>query len=131
MLATLLATVLPALIPVGIDGVRAIINRVTGGAGAQPANAQEVIALMQAETAKLEALAKMDCQAGASSQWVNNIVRLQRPVAVIGILTTYVLGLTGLGILPDEAVNIAGNLASSVVFYLFGDRTLMYFKRGK
>lgn len=121
-------TILTALLPIAQDGIRAVINRVTGGAGAQPANTEEAIRLMDAQTKRLEALQKLDSPTGEVSLWVNNIRALMRPAAALMVLMGYWYTLiydTEAGV----AVN-AANLASSVVFYLFGDRTVMYM-RGK
>ena len=123
----ILETVIPALLPAAADGVRAIFNKFTGGAGAKPANVDEVVTLMQAETARLEALAKIDSAAGNVSAWVNNARALQRPVAVVLIISGY---LGSIVLMSDGAVidNLA-SYANMVTFYLFGDRSYMYIKK--
>lgn len=55
-----LEVVLPALLPALGDGVRALFQKFTGGAGAKPANVGEVIQLMQADTDRLKAIAAME-----------------------------------------------------------------------
>ncbi len=122
-------TIVPALIPVATDGIRALINRFTGGAGAKPANVEEVVTLMAAETQRLEALARLD-QAGANvSTWVNNIRALQRPVAAAMIIGGY---LGSFWLVTDQAITEnLGTYAQMVTFYLFGDRTYMYMRRAK
>lgn len=125
----ILETLLPALLPVATDGIRGVFNRFTGGAGAKPANTQEVIALMQAETERLEALAEIDAAASNVHAWVNDVRALQRPVAAGLIIGGYVLA-TAIG---SEATTIdtLASYAQMVTFYLFGDRTYMYMKKGK
>lgn len=125
----ILETVIPALLPAAADGVRAIFNKLTGGAGAKPANVEEVVTLMQAETARLEALAKIDSAAGNVSAWVNNVRALQRPVAVVLIISGY---LGSIAMVSDGAVveNLA-SYANMVTFYLFGDRSYMYIKKSR
>lgn len=125
----ILETVIPALLPAAADGVRAIFNKLTGGAGAKPANVEEVVTLMQAETARLEALAKIDSAAGNVSAWVNNVRALQRPVAVVLIISGY---LGSIAMMSDGAVveNLA-SYANMVTFYLFGDRSYMYVKKSR
>ena len=124
----LLETLIPALLPAATDGIKAVINKVTGGAGAKPANVQEVITLMDAETKRMQALASID-QAGNVSQWVSNIRALQRPAASAVIIIGYI-GCMALG--NDDALTLQmGSYAQMVTFYLFGDRTYMYFKRDK
>ena len=121
-------TVMTALLPIAQDGIRAVINRFTGGAGAQPANAEEAIRLIESETKRLEAIARIDTPTGQVSEWVNNVRALQRPVAAAMILIAY--WFTLVGIVGVEIQVTVANLTSSVVFYLFGDRTVMYM-RGK
>lgn len=125
----ILETVIPALLPAAADGVRAIFNKLTGGAGAKPANVEEVVTLMQAETARLEALAKIDSAAGNVSAWVNNVRALQRPVAVVLIISGY-LGAIALAA-PDTAIDNLESYAKMVTFYLFGDRSYMYIKKSR
>ncbi len=124
----ILETILPAFIPVITDGVRGLINKVTGGAGAKPANVAEVVTLMDAETKRLEALAKIDHAEGVS-QWVSNVRAMQRPVVSAMTITAYV-GAVALA-KDAEVVNGLGVYAQMVTFYLFGDRTYMYMKKGK
>lgn len=123
----LLESLIPALLPAATDGIRALINRFTGGSGAKPANVDEVVTLMTAETKRMEALAKID-QAGNVSQWVANVRALQRPGAAFFIIAGYV-GVVAAGS-DDAIVAQMANYAQMVTFYLFGDRTYMYFKRG-
>lgn len=121
-------TILTALLPIAQDGIRAVINRVTGSAGAQPANTDEAIRLIEAETKRLQAIAQIDTPVGEISLWVNNVRALQRPAAAAFVLLAYWYTLVAL---VDVQIQVTvANLASSVVFYLFGDRTVMYM-RGK
>ena len=125
LLATLLTTVVPALLPAATDGVRAVINRVSGGAGAQPSNPEEYIAMQTADTDRLRALAEIDQAAGDVSRWVNNVRAMQRPAVGILILTATFAAVY------SQAPEAAGltTLAKSYVFYLFGDRTYMHLSR--
>lgn len=119
-------TIGAALLPIAQDGIRAVINKFTAGAGAQPATTKEAIELEDARTRRLEALSRIDTPTGQVSQWVNNIRSLMRPVASVVILAAYCYTLivdTEMGIATNAA-----NLAASVVFYLFGDRTVMYMR---
>jgi len=120
-------TLVTALLPAVSDGVRGLINKWTGGAGAKPANVEEAVKLMGAEVDRLRALAELDKPEGVST-WVANIRALQRPTAVLLILISWI----GVGFWSQDEnlINITSNLAASVVFYLFGDRTYMYFKKG-
>lgn len=123
----LLESIIPALLPVATDGVRGLLNRFTKGQGAKPANVDEVVALMSAETQRLEALAKIDTAQGVSP-WVSNVRAMQRPVASFLIISAYLIAATTSSDL--EFVNSLGVYAQMVTFYLFGDRTYMYMKKG-
>ncbi|PCJ22536.1 MAG: hypothetical protein COA96_14195 [SAR86 cluster bacterium] len=123
----ILESLIPALLPVATDGIRGLFNKFTGGAGAKPANTGEVIALMEAETTRLEALAEIDSAASNVHAWVNDVRALQRPVAagliVVGYITSFVF------VSDADIVNDLGSYAQMVTFYLFGDRTYMYMKK--
>lgn len=113
------ATVLTAFIPALSDGVKALFHKFTD-TGPQPQNVDDAIKLMEAETAKVQALAALDSVTGEVHTWVNDVRALQRPVAVV-------LVLGALFLFPD--VPFIDNLASSAVFYLFGDRSYAYLKQ--
>lgn len=124
----ILESLIPALLPVATDGIRGLFNRLTGGAGAKPANVEEVVTLMEAETKRLEALAKIDHAEGVS-QWVSNVRAMQRPVASLLIISAYI-GTIAYNA-DVEVINNIGTYAQMVTFYLFGDRTYMYMKKKK
>lgn len=123
----ILESLIPALLPVATDGVRGLFNKMTGGAGAKPANTTEVIALMEAETTRLKALAEIDSAASNVHAWVNDIRALQRPVASVMIIGGYI---TSFALTDNEGLIASlGTYAQMVTFYLFGDRTYMYMKK--
>lgn len=120
-------TLLTAFMPMITDVVRAGVNRLTGGAGAQPANVSEAIQLMEADVKRMQAMAELD-KVENTSQWVNDVRAMQRPVAVTLVLIVW-MGVVFTPSVNDEVLNIVSNLASAAVFYLLGDRTYLYFKR--
>lgn len=122
-------TILTALLPALTDGIRGMITKWTGGAGAKPANVQEAIQLMDAEVRRLEVIAKLDSTVGDVDKWVNNIRALQRPVAAGAIILAWIGVMATPGV-AESTMAVVSNLASAVIFYLFGDRTYMYFKKG-
>lgn len=124
-----LVTVLPALLPALIDGVRGLLSRLTGGAGAKPQNVSEVIALMQADTARLAALAQLDAPGANVSPWVADVRAMQRPVACLAVIAAYVFAV--FNTVPPDTLAGLGVYAQMVTFYLFGDRSYSYFKTGK
>lgn len=115
--------------PVITDGIRGVVNRFTGGAGAKPANVEEAVKLVDSDIRRLEAISKLDKVDGDVSLWVNNVRALQRPVATAVVLVSWIGLLAVYGnINPQDVIDIVSNLASAVIFYLFGDRTYMHFK---
>lgn len=123
-----LEVVLPALLPALGDGIRGLFNKFTGNAGAKPANVGEVIQLMQADTDRLKAIADME-KGGDTYMWVEAVRKLQRPVAVALIISAYVAA----ALFSDNQAMIDGLsvYAQMVTFYLFGDRSYAYLKKGK
>lgn len=123
-------TILTAFIPVIQKGISAIISRKLGNKdGAKPATVEDTVKLGELEIRKLEALASLDSVSG-TSQWVSDVRGIQRPVAVALILLTYVTCVLNPSTV-QETMDLAANLASSAMFYLFGDRTLMYLNARK
>lgn len=78
----LLTVLLPALAPAITDGIRGLIARFTGNAGAQPVNVDERIRLMEAETNRMTALAMLDQPGGIPAQWIVNVRAIYRYVAI-------------------------------------------------
>src|SRR5512134_1551453 len=120
----ILSLVVPALIPAVADGLRGVFNKLTGGAGAKPANVEEQIKLMAAENERLKALAELDRPSEKISPWVADLRASFRYVAggliILGAISTLFFNAD---LLVQDAV---WNLAGSVFAFLFGDR--MYFK---
>jgi hypothetical protein len=120
----ILATAGAALLPVLSDGIRGIFTRVTGGAGALPTNVEEVVSLQEADTRRLEALARLDTY-GETYKWVNAVRALQRPVVVAAVMATYVGVRFSLDVMPEDLTAYA----SAITFYLFGDRANYHAQR--
>lgn len=120
----ILSLVVPALIPAVADGLRGVFNKLTGNAGAKPANVEEQIKLMAAENERLKALAELDRPAENISSWVADLRASFRYIAGGLIIVSAVSTLYfNADLLVQDAV---WNLAGSVFAFLFGDR--MYFK---
>ncbi len=119
----LLSLVLPALVPVLADGVRGLIARVTQGAGAQPANVGEAIQLMEAQTARLQALAEMDKLAPNASPWVADLRGAFRYVAV-AIIITATLGavLFAADQVPEPVQLVLLDLSGACMSFIIGER---------
>lgn len=132
MLTTfLLTTVLPALIPAGVDGVKTLINKLSGNKAAAPQTFQDALEWEKLSIEKLKTLAELDKPTGEISKWVADLRASARYVAVFLILIAhYVLYFVDAtykpvtsGILEQSAL-----LAQAAVFFLLGDRINMALK---
>jgi hypothetical protein len=83
MFSGIASLIFPALMPALTDGLRGIFAKVTGGAGGTPQNVNERIQLMQAETARLQALADIDKPSGEPSRWVTDMRSSFRYIAIL------------------------------------------------
>lgn len=122
----LLETIISALVPVGVEGIKQIIARFSGGV--RPTTVDEQIKLDQNEVAKLEALAKLDTPVGQPSQWV---IDLRASARYIGALFVILVGVSTLFVpaISIEIQAIALEAANIAFGFLFGARILANFKR--
>ena len=127
-----LALILPALIPVLSDGLRGVINRLTGGAGANPANVKEAIELLQAQAAHARAMAELDRPAGNISRWVSDLRASFRYISAgIFVLAPYVIltaNAYGAGI-PSTFVEASFQGHDAAFSFIFGARMYAYLKK--
>lgn len=115
----ILESIIGALIPVGIEGVKQVIGHLAGDV--KPVSVDEQIKLDQSEIDRLKALALLDTPVGTPSQWV---IDLRASSRYIGALVTIAVGLSTLYIpnLPKE-VQVIGLEAANIAFgFLFGTR---------
>lgn len=116
----LLTLILPAIVPALTDGLRALIGRIAGGAGSQPQNVAEAIQLMQAQNARLEALAKLDAPAGDVSRWVANLRASFRYVAVGSIILATIAAIFA-GV-EETALLVLLDLSGASMSFVIGER---------
>jgi len=129
---TILATLIPSLIPSIIDAFKGLFGRLTGIDPAAPKSTDDVIKLMTADTAKLEALAKLDKPVGEPSQWVVDLRASFRYVAVGFIIITTVV----FNFIPDRFYNTETDafmrqICGSAVFFILGDHVNTNLKKKK
>lgn len=128
-----IALILPALLPVVSDGIRAIFNRLTGGAGAQPTNVGEAVQLMQAEAARMKAMAELDKPGGSISRWVADLRASSRYIAAgVCILGGYGLVAAAAAYpdtVPPVMLDRAWDSADAGFSFLFGDRMYAHIRR--
>jgi hypothetical protein len=125
--ALLATTILPALLPAAGDAIRSVVGKFTGTAPAAPKTVGESIELMKAQTERMKALAEIDKPSGNAHRWVYDLRESSRYIAVFLIILNWI-GQSAYG--TDAAtIVIAAELASSAVFFLFGDRVYMHLKK--
>lgn len=118
-------TLLAALGPLAVDLGKSLINRFISSDTYKPANIDEFLKMKDSEMAMFNALNNAG-GANPSYPWVEAVVRLMRPVVAIVALGVWSYSRT----LGTPAPEI-DNFAAAIGFYLFGDRTLFYSKKGK
>lgn len=125
-----LGTILTALAPAAVDGLRGLFAKVTGSAGGQPQNVGEAIQLMDAEGRRMDQIAKLEGSA-ETYKWVAAVKQLQRPVIVaIVTLAWFVVNMVP-GTYDDFIRQNVQAATSSVWFYLFGERVYFALKGQK
>ena len=121
----ILETIIGALVPVGVDGIKQLITRFAGGV--KPTTIAEQIQIDESEINRIEALAKLDNPYGQPSQWV---VDLRASSRYIGALVVIIVGLTTLYLPVDPYVQRIGLEAANIAFgFLFGSRIMANLKR--
>lgn len=106
------------------SGGQALINKFSKGEQYKPANVDDAIKLMQAETEALKVRVSVADTQDVSYPWVAALVKLQRPIIVYGTISGFML-LTLFNLGTPEAAKMLSDLANIVIFWLFGERTLM------
>ena len=115
----ILESIIGALVPVGVEGIKQIIGHFAGGV--KPVTIEDQIKLDNSEIERIKALALLDTPIGTPSQWV---VDLRASSRYIGALVTIAVGLSTLYIpnTPKE-IQIVGLEAANIAFgFLFGTR---------
>ena len=116
----ILETILAALVPVGVEGIKQVISKFTGGV--RPASVEEQIKLNDSEVGKLNAIAAMDNPFGTPSQWV---VDLRAASRYIGALLVIAVGVTSIYLPVDDYTKGIALEAANIAFgFLFGSRIM-------
>lgn len=121
----IIESILGALVPVGVEGIKQLIGRFNGGV--RPTTIAEQIQFDNSEIARLEALAKLDNPFGQPSQWV---IDLRASSRYIGALIVIIAGLSTLFLSVDFFVKNIGLEAANIAFgFLFGSRIMANLKK--
>lgn len=111
-------TIIGALVPVGVEGVKQVIVRFFGGVRAT--TIEEQIKLDENEIKRIEALARLDTPVGTPSQWV---VDLRASARYVGALVVIAVGILVILMNADPKVQEIGLQAANIAFgFLFGSR---------
>ena len=123
MLGTILAAILPQFLKSGTDLIDKASNKWIG------LTVDDQVKLKQADTAKMESLAKLDNPYGTPSQWVVDLRASFRYIAAgISILAGVGLLFFGFRTYPTDAVtafavaSIGVDLVGIPFAFIFGDR---------
>jgi hypothetical protein len=121
----ILETIVGALVPVGIDGIKSLIGKFTGSV--KPISVDEQIKFDQNEINKLQALAQLDNPYGTPSQWV---VDLRASSRYLGALFVIVVGIGSLYLPVEPEIQRIGVEAANIAFgFLFGTRIMANLKK--
>lgn len=140
---TVLAMVLPALLPAVTDGLRGVAQKWFGGS--KPIGVDDQVKLMQAEVIKLQALAQLDTPSANISQWVADLRASFRYIAAAciigGTILLVLLYFAANYASPEQApvlkanlepiVDLFAQMAASVFAFLFGDRMYLSLRKAK
>ena len=115
----LIESLIAALIPVGVEGVKQAINHFSGGV--KPTTVDEQIKLDQNEIERIKAVATLDNPGGTPSQWV---IDLRASARYIGALAVIAVGIGSLyiGVVPANVQIVALEAANIAFGFLFGQR---------
>ena len=121
----IIESIIGALVPVGVEGIKQIINRFTGGV--KPTTVAEQVELERIDIERIEAIAKLDAPAGTPSQWV---IDLRASARYIGALFVIAVGIGTLFLNVPADIQRIGIEAANIAFgFLFGSRIMANLKR--
>ena len=120
----ILESLLGALVPVGIEGVKQVFARFFGGVRAT--TIEDQIKLDTNEIEKIKALAELDKPFGQPSQWV---VDLRASARYVGALSVIVVGISTLYAPVTPVIQTISLEAANIAFgFLFGSRIVANLK---
>lgn len=125
-MSVLLTTLLSALLPVGVEGIKQLIVNKAGGI--KPTTIEDQIKLDEQDIKRMQVLASLDNPGGTPSQWVIDLRGSARYIAS-GIV---IMGGIGTALVPDldVAIKLTALEAANIAFgFLFGQRIVTNFKK--
>lgn len=125
-MSVLLTTLLSALLPVGVEGIKQVI--VTKMGGVKATTVAEQIQLDENDIKRLQAIAALDNPIGQPSQWVVDLRASARYVMAALVILTGAVVL----FVPEVSLEVKsmGFEAANIAFgFLFGTRIVSNFKK--
>jgi hypothetical protein len=129
MVSSIVSLILPALVPAFADGARGLIAKFTGGAGGQPQNIKERIELMQAEAAKLQALAALDSPSGEPSRWIIDLRASFRYIIITAIMIFTAIVVFNPDIVGASVVAVFLDMTGACMSFVIGERMYLTLKK--
>jgi hypothetical protein len=129
MLGSIVSLILPALVPAFADGARGLIAKFTGGAGGQPQNIKERIELMQAEAAKLQALAALDSPTGEPSKWIVDLRASFRYIIISSIMIFTAIIVFNPDVVGATVVAVFLDMTGACMSFVIGERMYLTLKK--
>lgn len=110
--------------PLVVNAANGLINRFIVPETVKPQTVEDVAKLAEIDVNKRRALNELDHVDGPTSEWVNNIIRLQRPIVIFSVLATFVTVhvLSGISV---ETIGSVDSLAAIIFSWLFGERFMI------
>jgi hypothetical protein len=128
MFSGLASLIFPAILPTLADGVRGLFAKFSGGAGGTPQNVDERIKLMEAETARLQALAEIDKPSGEPSRWVTDMRSSFRYIAILIIWLATIAAVFTPGIAESITLMML-DLSGACMSFVIGERMYLTLKK--
>ena len=124
-MSLLLTSILSALVPVGVEGIKQVITNWSGGV--KPTTVAEQIQLDEQDIKRMQAIAALDNPGGTPSQWVVDLRGSAR------YISAFVVILGGVGIAfsgIDPSIKALALEAANIAFgFLFGQRIVSNYKK--
>lgn len=117
----ILEAVIGALVPVGVEAIKRLVDRFTGGV--VPTTVEDAVKLSEIELKRLEGLATLDNPYGTPSQWVIDLRASSRYIASLLVICCGV-AVFFVPSVPAAVLAIAADAVSTVFGFLFGSRLL-------
>lgn len=121
----LIESIIAALVPVGVEGIKQVINKFVGGV--KPTTVAEQIELDRLDVERAQALAALDTPVGQPSQWV---VDLRASARYVGALLVIAVGVTSIYLPVDDYTKGIALEAANIAFgFLFGSRIMAHLQK--